>query len=166
MQAHSVKDSNSIHSNFMTMAINEASKAYALGEIPCGCVIVRNGIVLSSAHNTNRTDHDPTRHAELAAIEKASRSIQNERLLECDLYVTKEPCAMCAGAIIHARIARVFIGSGDEKYGACGTKFDILGNEGFNHRPEIYFGVMEDECTALIKRFFSELREQKKRARK
>ena len=151
--------------SFMSAALAEASKAYALGEIPCGCVIVRDGIVLSSAHNTNRTDHDPTRHAELAAIERASRSIQNERLLECDLYVTKEPCAMCAGAIIHARVARVFIGSRDEKYGECGTKFDILGNGGFNHKPEIYFGVMEEECTALIKKFFSELREQKKKAR-
>ena len=149
-------------SSFMTLALEEAKKAYAIGEIPCGCVIIRSGEILSSAHNTNRTDHDPTRHAELVAIERAARSIGNERLLECDLYVTKEPCAMCAGAIIHARVARVFIGSRDEKYGACGTKFDILGNTGFNHVPEMIFGVMEEECTSLIKQFFSELRERKK----
>lgn len=148
---------------FMQLALNEAHTAYEHGEIPCGAVIVKDGVLIASARNDNREQKNPLRHAETIAIEAACAALDNERLCGCELYVTKEPCAMCAGAIIHARIDKVFIGAGDEKYGACGTKFDILGNTGFNHTPEIVFGVLGEECTALIKKFFAELREKKKR---
>ena len=150
------------HEHFMRMALREAGLAGDRGEIPCGAVIVRGGEVIASGRNDNRERRNPVRHAEVIAIEAACEALDNERLGGCELYVTKEPCAMCAGAIIHSRIERVFIGAKDEKYGACGTRFDILGNTGFNHTPEIVFGVLEEECTALIKKFFAELREKKK----
>ena len=98
----------------------------------------------------------------MIAIERAAAHLQNERLGGCSLYVTKEPCVMCAGAIIHSRIDAVYIGSRDDKYGACGTRFDILGNKGFNHAPEIFFDICADETTAIIKKFFTELRLRKK----
>ena len=146
----------------MREALIEAEKAYALGEIPCGAVIVFNGEIIARAHNTNRMDNNPTRHAEVIAVERAAGHLGNERLGGCSLYVTKEPCVMCAGAIIHSRIDIVYIGSRDEKYGACGTRFDILGNTGFNHCPEMVFGICGDETTALIKKFFAELRLRKR----
>ena len=146
----------------MNCALEEAEKAYALGEIPCGAVIVMNGEIIARGYNTNRMGNNPTRHAEIVAIELAAAHLSNERLGGCALYVTKEPCVMCAGAIIHSRIDAVYIGARDEKYGACGTRFDILGNKGFNHCPEIFFGICEEETTALIKKFFSELRLRKK----
>ena len=150
------------HEHFMRLALREAELAGVKGEIPCGAVIVRDGEIIASGRNDNRERRNPVRHAEIIAIEAACGALANERLGGCELYVTKEPCAMCAGAIIHSRIERVFIGAKDEKYGACGSRFDILGNPGFNHTPEIVFGVLEEECTALIKKFFAELRERKR----
>jgi tRNA(adenine34) deaminase len=149
---------------FMGLALLEAEQAGSRGEIPCGAVIVRDREVIASACNDNREKQNPIRHAEIIAIEKACDALGNERLGGCTLYVTKEPCAMCAGAIIHSRIEKVYIGARDEKYGACGSRFDILGNAGFNHTPEIIFGICGDECTQLIKTFFSQLREKKKNA--
>ncbi|MGL4370174.1 MAG: tRNA adenosine(34) deaminase TadA [Spirochaetota bacterium] len=153
---------NDIHHQFMQEALREAEAAGKKGEIPCGAVIVCGGTIIARGHNTNRLDHNPTRHAEIVAIERAAAYLKYERLLECSLYVTKEPCVMCAGAIIHSRIKTVYIGSRDEKYGACGTRFSILGDERFNHRPEIIFGVCGEETTSLIKHFFAQLREKKK----
>ena len=155
----------SLHEQFMGLALREADKAGKMGEIPCGAVIVMDGTVIASGRNDNRGKRNPVRHAEIIAIEAACAHLGNERLGGCDLYVTKEPCAMCAGAIIHSRIERVFIGARDEKYGACGSRFDVLGNTGFNHTPEIVFGVLGGECTALIKSFFAQLRDRKRAER-
>jgi tRNA(adenine34) deaminase len=145
---------------FMEAAIAEAQKAGEKGEIPVGAVIVLNDEIIAKECNSNRTDNMATRHAEISAIETASRFLSNERLLGCSLYVTKEPCAMCAGAIIHSRIEHVYIGAPDIKYGAAGTVFDILGNTKFNHVPGITFGVMETECVQLLKVFFAKLRKK------
>jgi tRNA(adenine34) deaminase len=150
--------------NYMKQALSEAERADSEGEIPVGAVIVHNNEIIASAHNTNRQKNCATRHAEISAIEKASTVLGNERLLECSLFITKEPCSMCAGAIIHARIEKVYIGSKDEKYGAAGTVFDILGNAKYNHIPEIQFGILEEECTALIKSFFQNLRQKNKQS--
>ena len=149
---------------FMQLALAEAKTAGEKGEIPCGAVIVKDGSVIASARNDNREKQNPIRHAEIIAIEAACAALGNERLGECSLYVTKEPCAMCAGAIIHSRIEKVYIGAKDEKYGACGSRFDILGNTGFNHTPEIIFDVCTEECTQQLKTFFAQLREKKKNA--
>jgi tRNA(adenine34) deaminase len=146
----------------MDEALAEAEKAVALGEIPVGAVIVFEDQIVSRAHNTNRSEQNPVLHAEIKAIESACRHFGNERLTGCALFVTKEPCAMCAGAIIHSRIEKVYIGARDDKYGACGTVFNILGNTGFNHVPEIFFGICEKESVDLIKSFFASLRENKK----
>ncbi len=146
---------------FMLVALDEARRAFSLGEIPVGAAIVLNGVIIASAHNLNRTLNNPTRHAEIIVIEQAAAVLENERLTGCVLYVTKEPCAMCAGAIIHSRIVRLVIGARDFRYGACGTVFSICGNPEMNHVPEILFGVMEDESAGLLKEFFRRKREEK-----
>jgi tRNA(adenine34) deaminase len=148
---------------FMNIALKLAKEAGSNGEIPIGAVIVLDGRIIGIGKNTNREENNPTRHAEINAIEQAAKTIENERLSNTEIYVTKEPCAMCAGAIIHSRIKRVIISIKDTKYGACGTVFDILGNSNFNHVPEILFGVMENEGTDIIKNFFKEIRESKKK---
>ena len=148
---------------FMSIALKLAEETGSNGEIPIGAVIVLDDRIIGTGKNTNRNENNPTRHAEINAIEHAAKTIENERLSNAEIYVTKEPCAMCAGAIIHSRIKRVIISIKDTKYGACGTVFDILGNVKFNHVPEILFGVMEHEGTIIIKKFFKELRESKKK---
>jgi len=147
--------------NFMQKALEEAQEAYKQGEIPVGAVIVRDSEIIASAHNENRQIRNPTRHAEIIAIEIASNIINNERLIDCDLYVTKEPCAMCAGAIVHARLRKVIIGTKDSRYGACGTVVSICGNKLLNHVPEIEFGVLENESSRLLKKFFYDRRNKK-----
>lgn len=148
---------------FMSMALKLAEEAGNNGEIPIGAVIVMDGKIIGDGKNTNREENNPTRHAEINAIESAAKAIGNERLINAELFVTKEPCAMCAGAIIHSRIKRVIISAKDIKYGACGTVFDILGNKKFNHIPEIVFGVMEKEGNEIIKNFFKKIRHGKKK---
>lgn len=143
---------------FMQAALALAREAAARGEIPVGAVIVRDGAVISSARNDNRETGNPVRHAEIIAIEMACGAIGNERLTGCDLYVTKEPCAMCAGAIVHARIRRLVIGARDSRYGACGTVLSVCGNRSLNHVPEMQFGLMEEEAAALLKEFFLDRR--------
>ena len=147
----------------MELALKLAEEAGSNGEIPIGAVIVLDGKIIGNGKNTNREENNPTRHAEINAIESAAKTIGNERLTDAELFVTKEPCAMCAGAIIHSRIKKVIISAKDIKYGACGTVFDILGNKKFNHIPEIVFGVMEKEGNELIKKFFKEIRNSKKK---
>ncbi len=144
--------------DFMEEALLLAQKGFASDEIPVGAIIVRDGEILSAGFNRNRELNDPTMHAEIIAIKDACKKVGNERLTGCDLYVTKEPCSMCAGAIVHARIRRVIIGTEDIKYGACGTVLDICGNVLLNHRPEIIFGVKKDESSALLKKFFQQKR--------
>ena len=119
----------------MEIALNEAHKAFKQDEVPIGAVIVYEGKVIARAHNCTRLLRNPVKHAEIIAIEEASKVLANERLIGCDLYVTKEPCVMCAGAIVHARLARVIIGAKDEKYGACGTVLNVCGSSILNHQP-------------------------------
>lgn len=146
---------------FMRQALELARDGGSKGEIPVGALLVFDGKVISAACNSNREEHNPLKHAEIKVIDDGCRHFNNERLLDCDLYVTKEPCAMCAGAIIHARIRRVVIGAEDIKYGACGTVFNICGNEQFNHVPEIVFGVLKQDCRELIQSFFADLRKRR-----
>jgi len=142
----------------MQAALALAREAAARGEIPVGAVIVKDGAVISSARNDNRETGNPVRHAEIIAIEKACGAIGNERLTGCDLYVTKEPCAMCAGAIVHARIRRLVVGARDTRYGACGTVLSVCGNRSLNHVPELEFGLLGEEAAALLKEFFLDRR--------
>ncbi len=143
---------------FMQLALKQARLAYAEDEIPIGAVIVKNNTILASAHNTNRASNNPTRHAEIIAIEEAAAAIKNERLIDCDLYVTKEPCSMCAGAIVDPRIKRIFIAAADIKYGACGSKFSVCGNPNLNHVPEIIFGLCQKDAADLLSNFFQDKR--------
>lgn len=143
---------------FMRLALSLAREASAAGEVPVGAVVVKDGAVLASARNDNRERSDPVRHAEINAIERACAALRNERLTGCDLYVTKEPCAMCAGAIVHARIRRLVIGTRDTRYGACGTVLTVCGNRALNHVPVIEFGFMEEAAAALLKEFFKNKR--------
>jgi tRNA(adenine34) deaminase len=139
---------------FMRTALHEAETAFSAGEIPVGAVIVLEGSIIAAAHNRNRAMQDPTRHAEIIAIELAARVVGNERLLGCSLYVTKEPCAMCAGAVVHARIGRLVIGARDARFGACGTVFSVCGDPRMNHIPEIEFGLLGEESARLLQDFF------------
>ncbi|MBN2403403.1 MAG: nucleoside deaminase [Spirochaetes bacterium] len=143
----------------MRIALEEAWLAYGKGEIPVGAVLVKDMEIIARAHNSNRELCNPVKHAEIICIEEASRVLNSERLSGCDLYVTKEPCAMCAGAIVHARIKGVFIGAEDEKYGACGTVLSVCGSSRLNHMPVIEFGILREESSDILKNFFKELRE-------
>jgi tRNA(adenine34) deaminase len=151
-------DNVEIKTVFMQIALDEARAAYSEGEIPIGAVIVLDDAVISKGHNTNRKQNNPVQHAEIICIQEAAAALGNERLTGCELYVTKEPCVMCAGAIVHARIKRVIIGAEDIKYGACGTVLDVCGNSKLNHIPEIEFGILRDESAQLLKDFFKSRR--------
>ena len=143
---------------YMRVALDEAKKAFSEMEIPVGAVIVKNDKIIAKAHNKNRNLHDPTAHAEILALQKAAQYLQNERLTDCYMYVTKEPCAMCAGAIIHARIKKLIIGTPDNRFGACGTVLNVCGNEALNHKPNVVFGILAKECQSLLQEFFIQLR--------
>ncbi len=144
--------------DYMRFAIDEARAAGAAGEVPVGAVIALGGKVIARGRNSTRSGKDPTRHAEMEAIRAAAAFLDNERLTDCSLFVTKEPCAMCAGAIVHARIARLVIGAADTKYGACGSVLSVCGNSSLNHVPEIVFGVLGEESSKLLSEFFERLR--------
>ena len=143
----------------MNEALALAREAYAAGEVPVGAVIVRDGAIIASARNETRASRNPLMHAEALAIARACEAVGNERLTDCELFVTKEPCAMCAGAIVHARVRRVVIAARDVRYGACGTVLCVCGNRSLNHVPAIEFGLAEEEAAALLKDFFKERRE-------
>ncbi len=144
---------------FMQVAFEEAEKAYESDEVPIGAVIVRDEKIISRAHNLTEMKQDPTAHAEMLAIREAVREIRNWRLSGCTLYVTKEPCPMCAGAIVNSRITRVVYGCRDEKGGAVNSLYKLLSDRRLNHRAEVFSGVMAEECAALLRRFFKEKRE-------
>jgi tRNA(adenine34) deaminase len=144
--------------SFMKMAIEEARAAGARGEVPVGCVVVRDGTVLARAGNRTVGDRDPTAHAELVAIRHAAAALGTERLEDCDLYVTLEPCAMCAGAIVFARIRRLYYGASDPKGGAVDNGVKFFAAPSCHHRPEVYGGLAEAEASALLKEFFRERR--------
>ena len=144
--------------SFMDMALDEARAAGARGEVPVGCVIVRDGAVVARAGNRTLTDRDPTAHAEMIAIRAAAASLGSERLDDCDLYVTLEPCAMCAGAVAFARIRRLYYGAADPKGGAVDNGVKFFASPTCHHRPEVYGGLAEAEAGALLKEFFRERR--------
>ncbi|QSZ27401.1 nucleoside deaminase [Aceticella autotrophica] len=143
---------------FMQEALNEAEKSLHLSEVPVGAVVVKDGIIIGRGHNLKETSNDGTMHAEIIAIKNACRNLNNWRLSDCDLFVTLEPCPMCAGAIIETRIRRVYIGAENANSGAAGTVYDILGKRSLNSTSDIYFGIMEEECKNLLKNFFEKLR--------
>lgn len=146
----------------MRLALAEAERAYVLGEVPIGAVILDDvGAVIASGHNLRETEHDATAHAELIAIRRACHRLGRWRLTGMTLYVTIEPCPMCAGAIVMSRISRVVYGSTDTKAGACESLFNITGCSALNHQPEMCAGVLTDACSEIIKRFFRERRKNK-----
>lgn len=149
---------------FMREALAEARLAYDLQEIPIGCVIVKDGEIVGRGHNMTETENNPTCHAEIMAINDASRNLGAIRLVGCEMYVTLEPCSMCAGAIVLARIEKLYIGTLDPKAGACVSLNNITSDERLNHQVELSSGVLEDECSKILKDFFKELRNKKKRA--
>ena len=142
----------------MQMALNEAKLAALEDEVPVGCVIVKDSKVIAKAHNLRETNHDPLGHAETLAIKKASEVLNDWQLVNCELYVTVEPCIMCAGAIIQSRISKVIYGAPDIKGGAFGGSINVLEAQNINHRPEIIKGVLEKECTEIIKNYFKSKR--------
>lgn len=150
---------------YMKTALTEARKAYRLGEVPIGCVIVYEGKIIGRGYNRRNTDKSTLSHAEITAIKKASKIIGDWRLEGCTLYVTLEPCQMCSGAIIQARIDRVVMGSMNPKAGCGGSLLNILENESFNHQAEVTRGVLEPECSELLTTFFKELRVRVKNER-
>ncbi len=148
---------------FMKMALKEAKKAYDKLEIPVGAVIVKDGKVIAKAHNLKETKLDTTKHAEILAIQKASKKLESWRLLDCEMYVTLEPCSMCAGAIINARIGKLYIGALDEKTGAAGSVLNLFEDYTFNHKVEVEKEIMKSECEEILKDFFKMLRKIKKK---
>ncbi|MEO0414924.1 MAG: tRNA adenosine(34) deaminase TadA [Verrucomicrobiota bacterium] len=146
----------------MSQALREAQKAYMREEVPIGAVIVHQGRAIARGFNQVETLKDATAHAEMLALTSAQAAIGDWRLTDCDLYVTKEPCPMCAGAIVHCRIKRVIFGCGDERGGAAGGLLNLLQQPTFNHHSEITQGVMEEESIMLLKTFFAEARAKKK----
>ena len=146
---------------FMKEAIKQAKKAYDKEEIPVGAVIVKDGKIIARGYNKKEEKKDTTQHAEIIAIQKASRKIGAWRLQDCEMYVTLEPCAMCTGALIQARLKRVYIGTMDPKTGACGSVLNLLEDYKFNHKVEVETNIMQKECEKILKDFFKYLRSKK-----
>ena len=144
--------------SFMDLAIEEARAAQAAGEVPVGCVLVRDGAIVARAGNRTVRERDPTAHAEMVALRAAAAAIGSERLTDCDLYVTLEPCAMCAGALSFARVRRLYYGAADPKGGAVESGVRFFASPTCHHRPEVYGGIGEAEASALLKEFFRERR--------
>ena len=151
---------------FMKQALKEAKKAYEKLEVPVGAVIVKDGKIIAKAHNLKETKTDTTKHAEILAIQKASKKLESWRLLDCEMYITLEPCSMCAGAIINSRIKKVYIGALDEKTGAAGSVLNLFEDYKFNNKVEVEKGVMQKECENILKDFFKMLRKYKKNLQK
>lgn len=149
--------------NYMKEAIKQAKKAYAIGEVPIGCVIVYEGKIIGRGYNRRTIDKNPLAHAELIAIKKASKKMGDWRLEDCTLYVTLEPCQMCSGAIVQARMKKVVVGCMNPKAGCAGSILNLLQVEQFNHQVELETGVLQEECSMMMKNFFKELRKAKKK---
>ncbi len=146
---------------FMRQAMKQADKARALDEVPIGCVIVYEGKIIARGYNRRNTDQNTTSHAEINAIRKASKKLGDWRLEGCTIYITLEPCQMCAGAIVQARITRAVIGSMNAKAGCAGSVYNILEEPRFNHQVEVTRGVLQEECSQMLSSFFRELRAKK-----
>lgn len=147
---------------YMKQALREAEKAYEKLEVPVGAVIVKDGKIIARAHNQKETQTDTTKHAEILAIQKASKKLKSWRLIDCEMYITLEPCTMCAGAIINSRIKKIYIGTMDEKTGAVGSVLNIFEDYKFNHKVEVEKDILKIECENILKQFFKELRKIKK----
>ncbi|MBR2735691.1 MAG: tRNA adenosine(34) deaminase TadA [Firmicutes bacterium] len=143
---------------YMREALRLAAGAAEKGEVPVGAVVVRDGEIIGRGANQTIELRDPTAHAEMLALHDAFPAAGGWRLTGCDMYVTLEPCAMCAGALIHARIRRLYIGTGDPKSGACGSVLDVTGHPGLNHHPDVQTGILQEQCAEILKNFFRELR--------
>jgi tRNA(adenine34) deaminase len=143
---------------FMQQAISQAHNAWALGEVPVGALVVKDGQIIATGFNQPIGTHEPTAHAEIMALRAAAAIVGNYRLPGCELYVTLEPCAMCAGAMMHARLARVVFGAADPKTGVCGSIVNLFEQERLNHHTEVTGGVLADDCGKLLKDFFAERR--------
>lgn len=152
------EDEQAIHEHWMRYAIAEARKAEELGEVPIGAVIVRHGEIIGRGYNLRETTMDSTAHAEMVAIREASQALSSWRLLDCRLYVTLEPCPMCAGAIVQSRVPLTVYGTADPKAGCAGTLMNLLEEPRFNHRTEVIQGVLQEECADLLTSFFRRLR--------
>ncbi|MBX9799131.1 MAG: tRNA adenosine(34) deaminase TadA [Burkholderiaceae bacterium] len=147
---------------FMQQALEQARHAWALGEVPVGAVVVKDGVVIATGYNQPIGKHDPTAHAEIMALRAAATVLGNYRLPGCELYVTLEPCVMCSGAMMHARLARVVFGAPDPKTGACGSVLNLFEQNQLNHHAQITGGVLAEECSSLLKEFFAERRKAAK----
>lgn len=150
--------SNENDARWMRLALAQAEKAAELGEVPIGAVAVHDGEIIGAGHNRKESDQDPTAHAEMIALRQAAQALHNWRLVEVTLYCTVEPCPMCAGAMIQARLQRLVYGAPDVRFGAAGTIVDVLGETRFNHRVAVKTGIMADEAAHLLQRFFRRLR--------
>lgn len=147
----------------MKEALKEAQKAAEMGEIPVGAVIVKDGEIISRGHNLTETTKDSTAHAEIIAIREASKVLGGWRLIGCDMYVTMEPCSMCAGALVWSRIEHLYIGADDPKTGACGSVFNIVQDDRLNHQIAVDRGIMAEESSQLVREFFRNLRNKRKK---
>ena len=148
---------------FMKIALQEAITVIEAGEMPVGAVVVKDGEVIATGHNVRNELHDPTLHAEIVAIRKACELLKDWRLTDCDLYVTLEPCVMCSGAIINSRMRSVYFGAYDPEYGAAGGRIDLFSRSYFGSTTNVYGGIMEEECSSMLKDFFTTLRDGKKK---
>ena len=150
-------------SDFMQLALEQAQLAWNLGEVPVGAVVVKDGVVIATGFNQPIGTHDPTAHAEIVALRAAAARLGNYRLPGCELYVTLEPCVMCSGAMMHARLARVVFGAVDPKTGVCGSVMNLFDQEQLNHHTDVVGGVMADEAGAMLKAFFAQRRSAARR---
>jgi len=148
--------------DYMCVALALAEQAAALGEVPVGALVVQNGEIVGRGFNAPISSHDPSAHAEMLALRDAAKNIGNYRLVDCELFVTLEPCLMCAGAIMHARIARVVFGASDLKTGACGSVLNAFAEQRLNHHAVVQGGLMQEECGTLLSQFFAMRRAQKR----
>lgn len=155
-------EEKTLHEKYMKEALKQAKKAYLLEEVPIGCVIVHEGKIIARGYNRRNTDKNTLSHAELIAIKKAARKLGDWRLEGCTMYITLEPCQMCAGAMVQARLTEAVIGSMNAKAGCAGSVLNILEEPRFNHQVKVTRGVLEKECSAMLSGFFRELREKKR----
>ncbi len=153
---------NKIHEKWMKLAIQQALLAEKIGEVPVGAVLVQDNKLIAQAHNQSISNNDPTAHAEIQVLRKAGETLENYRLPNTTLYVTLEPCTMCLGAMVHARVSKVVFGAYDKKTGTCGSCQDLSTSECFNHKINIQGGILENECSNMISQFFSNRRKPKK----
>lgn len=151
-----------MNEQFMREALIEAQKSFEIDEVPIGCIIVKDDIIIGRGHNLKETMKDATYHAEIIALQEAQENLNHWWLEDCDVYVTLEPCAMCAGAMLNSRIRKLYVGAKDPRMGAVGSTIDLSNMDGFNHHFEVEFGILESECRQLISNFFKLLRSKRK----